>query len=325
VIRNRLGRFATVLTAASMALLLLGVGAATAKNPTWTVGFEKLPPSVSAGNDAGWLVTVKNQGPSTINDLNITLTSEVAGQLPSYLTPEAEWALSSGGTVTCSTATGAMVCNVGTMADNDTATFTVAFHVPAGTTGSFDLYVNLRAGTGDTGADGGQSRGDTKTFTSSTGISTNPNFDGGFVAPGGQATYETTGSLGRSNKQTTKVEVGDELIPVTVEDELRDYACTDCPNQIGTWSVLNVAGGATGEPIKVTIFIWGGSVPGGVQAGDIYLLHADGTGAWLPVTDTCNAATPPSNLDCLESVTKIGRNYKIVAWLEHNGGMRGAY
>ena len=85
MIRKRLGRLATAFTAGTMALALLGVGSVAARNPQWTVSFDKLPTSVGAGNEAGWFVTVTNNGPSNINDLNISMTSETAGQLPSYL------------------------------------------------------------------------------------------------------------------------------------------------------------------------------------------------------------------------------------------------
>ena len=55
-----------------------------------------------------------------------------------------------------------------------------------------------------------------------------------------------------------------------------------------------------------------------------YLLHADGLGGAEVVDTPCNAS-PPTNADCLESVTKIGQNFRIVAWFEHNGAGHGAF
>ncbi|HET7181581.1 MAG TPA: hypothetical protein VFI15_05055 [Candidatus Limnocylindrales bacterium] len=318
MIRKRLGRIATIFTASAMALLLLGVGSAAAKNPTWGVSFQKLPTAVGAGHDAGWAVTVVNNGPSQINDLNISVTSEIAGQLPSYLS---DLVVSTGFGETCGVTNGVEVCNVGSLPDGATVTFTVAFHVPTGTTGSFDLNVNLRAGTGDTGSDGGTSRGDTKTFTSSTGISSSNNFDGGFTV--GSTTFETTGNLGRNNKQTTSLDTTDLNIPVTVTDGISSFACNLCSNLVGEWSVLDVNNGSSG-PIKVTIMVWGGSVPGGVSPSDLYLIHADGTGGYTIVDQLCDSTH--SNADCLAGTpVKIGNNYKIVAWLQHNGGIRGGF
>jgi hypothetical protein len=327
VIRKHLGRIATALTTAALLGAMVGAAPVSAANPTWTVSFNKLPTSVSAGNDAGWFVTVTNTGPSNINDLNIGLTSEVAGALPSYLS---DLFLSSGGTETCSTATGAMVCNVGTLGDDQYVTFTVAFHVPTGTSGSFDLNVGLRAGTGDTETDTpGKSRGDKKTFTSSTGITSSINQDAGFVAgdDANDGSFQTTGSLGRNNKQTTALDTTDLHIPVTVTDGVNDYPCNLCSNLVGEWSILDVNGGINTNPIKVTLLVWGGSVPGGVGEADLYLLHADGLGGYTTITqddNTCNAS-PPTNADCIESVTKVGSNFRIVAWLAHNGGLRGGY
>lgn len=321
MIRKRLSRLATALTAGSVAMLLLGVGGVAAKNPTWDVSFVKLPTTVAAGNAAGWFVTVTNRGPSNINDLNISITSEIAGQLPSYLSNAADFKVSTGFNESCSTATGVMVCNVGSLPDDATATFTVAFNVPGGTTGSFDLNINLRAGTGDTGSDGGNSRGDTKTFPSSTGISQSINFDGGFTLS--SETFQTTGNLGRNNKQTTTLTTTDLNIPVTVTDGISSYPCNLCSNLVGDWSVLDVNNGISG-PIKVTIMIWGGSVPGGVPASGLYLIHADGSGGYNVVDQLCDATH--SNADCLDGVpVKVGNNYKIVAWLTKNGGLRGIY
>jgi hypothetical protein len=329
VIRKRSGRVATIVSLAALASMLLGTGIASAANPTWDVGFTRLPDTVSAGNDAGWEVTVVNHGPSNINDLNITLTSEVAGQLPSYL--EHPFRFSAPGTETCSTATGNMVCNVGTLGDDQTVTFIVAFHVADGTTGSYDLNVGLRAGTGDTGSDtggpggGGHSRGDEKLFTNSTGINSSANKDSGFVV--GDGTFVTTGNLGRGNKQTTALETTDSLIPVTIEDgPLTTAPCTlvtECGRLVGEWSLLNVNGGNNSHPIKVTITIWGGAVPGGVGVEDIYLLHTYNDGTTHVVDAVCNATH--SNTDCLESVTKVGNNFKIVAWFTNNGAGHGAF
>jgi hypothetical protein len=326
VIRKRLGRVATVLMSAAMLAALAFAGPVSATNPTWAVAFNELPSIVGAGHDAGWFVTVTNSGPSQINDLRITLTSEIAGALPTYLSP---LTLSSGGAYSCSAASGAEVCNVGTVVDQGSVTFTVAFHVPAGRTGAFDLNVGLLSGTGDTGSDKpGKSRGDKATFTDSTPISSSSNFDAGFSVTGD--TYQTGGSLGRNNKQTTELVTTDDAIPVTITDGVTDFPCdvttedTQCLRVIGEWSVLDVNGGNNTDPIKVTLLIWGGSVPGGVGVGDIFLLHADGLGGYVPVNATCDAE-PPTNAPCLVLVTKVGSNFKIVAWLEKNGGARGGY
>jgi hypothetical protein len=329
VIRQRLGRYATILTAATLALMLVGVGSVAAKNPAWHIDITKLPPTVGAGHEAGYLVTVSNGGPSNINTLSMKVTTPgTPDAAPSYFSGLA-WNFGAHGSCTGTGpgGSGPLSCDLGTLSATQTATFTVAYHVPAGSTGSFDITVAIQSGSGNTGSDGGgNSRGDAFSKSASTGIGNSQYFDGGFSISDG--TFLTTGSLGRSNKQSTKLETTDSIIPVTVTDGVTSFPCDSgdpqCSRLIGEWSVLNVNDGVSQHPIKVTLLIWGGAVPGGVSTSDIFLIHADGTGAESPVTQACNG-NPPTNADCLVSVTKVGSNYQIVAWLAHNGAARGGW
>jgi hypothetical protein len=320
VIRKRLDRLAIVLmTAALLAAAAFAAGPVAAANPKWDVTFVQKPNAVKAGHDVGWKVTFLNKGPSNINDLNITIDSTSTAAGYSYLSDPVT---STGFGETCDSLDGVTTCNVGTMPALGTVVFTVAFHVPATyTDNSFNLTIGLRAGTGDTGSDPGHSRGDKIEFTSNTNVSTNPNYDGGFTVDA--TTFQTGQAIGRNNKQATTLETTDLTIPVTVTDGVTSFPCNLCSNLVGEWSVLDVNGTHNDQPIRVTLLIWGGSVPGGVGADDLYLLHADGTGASTVVDAQCNATH--SNLDCLESVTKIGNNFRIVAWFRNNGGARGAY
>lgn len=328
MIRKRLGRSATILSTAIMASMLVGVGSASAANPTWSVSFDRLPNTVAPGNDAGWFVTVTNDGPSNINDLNISITSEETGDLPSYFVG---MDLSSGGTESCSTATGALVCNVGTLVDDGTVTFIVAFSVPAGETGTFDLNIGLRAGTGDTETDGpGKSRGDKVTFTNSTPISQSSNFDGGFSVD--DFTYQTNQSIGRRNVQASTVENVGGNIGVTVEDGITngvDCATVASRTCIGEWTALNVGDGSNfGTPFKVTLLISGSAVPGNPSASSIVLVHELDGGSVEVLGDSpderCASEGDSASAECI-FVTKVGNNYKLVAWLFQNGNLRGGF
>ena len=328
MIRKRLGRIATVLTTAMVATMLVGVGSASAANPSWAVSFDRLPNVVAPGNDTGWFVTVTNNGPSNINDLNISITSEETGDLPSYIS---DLILSSGGTESCSTATGALVCNVGTLVDDGTVTFTVAFPVPLGDTGSFDLNIGLRAGTGDTETDGpGKSRGDKVTFTNSTPISQSSNFDGGFSAD--EFIYQTNQALGRRNLQASTVENVGANIGVTIEDGITngvDCATAASRTCIGEWTALNVDDGDSfGTAFKVTLLISGSTVPGNLSASSIVLVHQLDGGSVEVLGDSpderCASENDSASAECV-FVTKVGSNYKLVAWLFQNGNLRGGF
>lgn len=326
---KRLGRYATALTSVALLGALVVAAPVAAKNPSWYINYSTLPSVVGAGHDAGYFITVGNNGPSNINTLTMTVTPvSTPTAAPTYFSG-LTWNFGPHGSCTNTgpLGTGPLTCDLGTVEAGQFITFTVAFLVPTGSSGTFDVDIAIQSGSGNTGSDGGSSRGDAKTVTATTAISSSANFDGGFSVDGD--TYQTTGNLGRNNKQTTTLEVTDATIPVTVTDGIASYPCTStdgqCSRLIGEWSVLDVNGGVNTDLIKVTLMIWGGSVPGGVGVGDIYLLHADGSGGYTTVDATCDSATAPTNADCLVSVTKVGNNFKIVAWFTHNGGARGAY
>lgn len=326
MIRKRLGRLATVLTAGSMALLLLGVGSAAAKNPTWSITAVKLPSTVGAGRDAGYFVTVRNAGTSNINAATLKVIAPAgAPAAPTYFSG-LMW--NSGGPGSCTTS-GQLVCNLGTMPAGTTITFTVALHVPTGTSGTFDATFSLESASGNTGSDSGHnSRGDALIVTSKTAIGSGSNFDGGFSV-NGSTTYSTNQSVGRNNKQASTVVSPNTVIPVTVEDGITSgVACTaaKCSNAFGEWTVLHVNDGATfGNAFKVTLLIWGGSVPGGVSTSDVVLLHTLDNGTTETISQACTPSTgTPTNAECI-TVTKVGNNFQIVAWLFKNGGIRGGF
>jgi hypothetical protein len=323
VIRKRLGRFATVLTTGVMALMLLGVGGAVAKTPTWTIDVVKLPTVVAAGNNAGYAATVRNIGPSNINALTLTVTpTSTPTATPTYFSG-LTW--SGSGPNDC-TGTGTLVCNLGTVVAGTTITFTVAYAVPETQSGSFDVMFSLRAGTGDTGSDGGTSRGDSFNKTFSTGVASNQNFDGGFVV--GDGTFADNQIVGRGNKQATSLTAPTNHIPVTIEDGITagvNCTGTACDHLFGEWSKMNVSGGATfGTAFKVTLLVWGGAVPAGTQPADIQFVHVldDGTTQVVDTTCTYDTAGAPTNAECI-TVTKVGSNFQIVAWLFKNGFGRG--
>jgi hypothetical protein len=301
-----------------------------AKQPSWTIDLERLPPSVAAGRNAGYSAVVKNIGPSNINALTLTVTpASTPNATPVYFSG-LTWNV--GGPGSC-TETGKLVCNLGTVVAGTSISFTVAYLVPANQGGTFDVEFSLRAGTGDTGSDGGSSRGDSFAKTAKTGVNSNQDYDGGFTV--GATTLSDNQSVGRNNKQATTLVSPESLIPVTIEDGITTgVPCTGaaCAGVFGEWSKMSVANGKTyGTPFKVTLLVWGGSVPGGTSTDEIKFVHVlddpDPTDAIPPVTqviDTeCDSTTStPTNAECL-TVTKVGNNYKIVVWLFKNGFGRG--
>ena len=317
--RSRIRRLLGLTAAASLTLAALGAGPAMAATPDWNVAFKSLPAAVKAGNDAGWEVTVSNDGPSQINALTATIRVE-GGGAPVWWGP---MPISTGGFATCAPTASSLVCDLGTMVDNATATITVAFNTPSTVGNQFDIFVDLVAGTGDTGSDGpGKSRGDADTFDWPTAVVTNPNYDGGFVVS--DDTYVTTGDLRRQNKQNSTVDVASNHIPVTVEDgPTVTGVCgtVDCTEVIGEWTKIDVPNHV--GFIHVTLFVWGGAVDGGVSADEIYVIHDPDAGATYTISATCPDGGP-TTFECID-VDKVGSNWKIDVYILNNGTLRGGF
>jgi hypothetical protein len=330
VTRKRLGRLATLFTAAMTASMLLGVGAVSAANPSWDIITTPTPAKVGAGHDAGFIVTVVNNGPSNINDLRVTLTTKdtptAAPTHVSSLVYRIDGELT-GETATCAPAGVPLTCLIGTLEDDESVTFTVAYFVPLGTTGAFDLNVAIRAGTGD--VDGGNnSRGDKYDENAAATIGSG-NFDGGFVV--GAETYQTNPSLGNRNIQSTALTGVEQLVPVMIEDGIpSDTRCDsvlddpDCGSLFGEWSLLNVNNGNGGEPFadafKVTLKVRGGPS----SSADVQVVHIldDGTIDVISLDCTYDSEGAPTNAECLTAV-KNGNVWTIDVWLLSNGSIRG--
>jgi hypothetical protein len=91
-----------------------------------------------------------------------------------------------------------------------------------------------------------------------------------------------------------------------------------------------------GDKIKVNLLILGKGIPGSVGPDDIVLYHLGGTnaergddgiigdGATSGATERCASATDSASAPCIY-VTEEGQNFRIVAWLLHNGSLRGTW
>jgi hypothetical protein len=314
VTRSRLSRFATVFTAAAMALLLVGVGTTVAATPGWqNSNAVSILDSVGPGKDAAYTVTLKNDGPGNISTLYLQ-TDKPA----SYVSDER-----------CTQLSPVLYCSFGAQNVGQDITFTVAFTVP-NSTGTFTVNFSESANGFSNSDKGHHSRGDINSFSGSTDITTGGgDFDAGFNVD--NDTFATNDSLGRNNAQATKLESAPDLTPVIIIDGITSAPCTGstaCDRLIGEWSKLTVGDGTVG-PFKVTLLIYGKAVQGNPDPSTLYLVHTDSDGVATVVQDQCTfdgSGNLTSTTDCLDGTpVKVGRNYKIVAWFMNNGGMRGAY
>jgi hypothetical protein len=298
---------------AALAGAMLGVSPVSAATPGWT-NSSAVPilDEVGPGKDAAFQITIINDGPGNIAALFMTADLAAA---PTY-TSDPRCDIS-----------GKLWCSFGSLNVGQQIELIIAYQVP-NTTGTFDVTFLLKAN-GDTTADKGKnSRGDDHELPASVTVTTGGgDFDAGYNVA--DDTYSTNQNVGRRNVQATTLSSAPDLVPVTIEDGVESYPCDDgddawCAQLIGEWSVLNVNDG-DGGPFKVTILIWGNAINGNPDPSTLFLVHTHDDGSSHVISDPCtfDDAGAVSNADCIESATKIGRNYQIVAWLEHNGAIRG--
>jgi hypothetical protein len=334
VLRSRIRRLLTVLSVSLLAIASLGISPVSAANPDWDITIVPTPATVGAGRDAGFIVTVLNDGTSQINKLSVTTTAlDTPNAAPVYIST---LAYSTGASASCPIAV-PQICQIGTLEGGTSVTFTVAYAVPSGARGDFELEVAIRAGTGDTDSDGpkGKSRGDAYKETEAATIGTG-DFDGGFVV-GGDA-YQTNPNLGPRNIQSTALTGAPELVPVMIEDGIAtlddcDNVADDpaCASLFGEWSRLNVNNGNDGNPFgtpfKVTLVVRGSSVPGNPDPEDVVFVHVLDDGSIVVIEDACTfaGANPvPTNPECL-TARKAGSNWVLEVWLLRNGFGRGGF
>jgi len=332
VFRLRVTWLVTVMTTALLAVMLLSVGGSDAKTPGW--GFSSVtvnPAPVGLGKLAEYSFTISNTGKSNISALN--LKTDIAGSLA---TPAWIEQVQFNGQATPTSAcgpnppTGPLNCNLRALNAGNSIDFKLIFRVPSsGGPYTFNFMAN---GNGNTPSDsGGTSHGDTLLRAATVNVSGSAEFDGGFTIGGG-GTFGTTGTLGKSNPQQSSVTTAQSFAATTIQDSAMYTGGTDpCAvngsNCIGQWSRVTAPNDTSG-PIKVVLLVYGKGLPGSVGPEDIVLLHLDNGGADDGIIgdssgERCASATD-SSAPCI-FVEAVGGNFRITAWLVHNGSLRGHF
>jgi hypothetical protein len=290
---------------------LVAAGTASASTPNWSMQVVDLPGTVHNGANAGYQITVSNGGPSNISQLYlVTRTTDS----PSYV-------VTSQGSCSAVGA-GPLKCSFGALTAGSSLSVTVAYTTPA-TGSSYDPGFEVNSN-GLTFSDPNHtSHGDTLVDPNETAtvLTNSGDFGGGFSITTG--TVQDDQTLGKNNVQSTAVGAPGTGI-VTVQDGPNLTAtCTGCTGTFGEWSKINVNNGQVlpnGGLFSVTVMVYGKSVPSGATVDNIGLYHLP-DGSTTPVNLTTRCGTTPT-ANCI-TVTKVGSNWKIVAWLNQNGGVKG--
>jgi hypothetical protein len=270
VIAKRLARLASMLVAAMLSVLLLGVGATAAKTPNWSMTVTTIPTTVSPGAYAAFQITIANGGSSNIAKLFLTSNRS---DVPFAVSP------STGCTA------GPLSCSLGALGSGKSVTRTVVYKTSAAAS-SFD--VTFQANTsGATSSDGGTSHGDTLTKS----VSMPENGSGNFA--GGYAVDSSSFSTGGGDSQQTTVVPPATGIGVTITESGGGNPCGS-GTPIGQLSTINVGNGATFGPFLMTLTIQASSLPDELELGQVKVCHLydNGNHVYLPPCslDTAQAA-----------------------------------
>lgn len=297
----------------SCAFLVALGGAASASPPRWSMSVTDLPPMVHNGNNAGYRVTISNAGPSNVSTLFLVTKTQSS---PSYVSQPTQGSCSAPGA-------GPLVCNFGALVAGASVTVVVAYVTPSSGT-SFDPVFQGNSNGATFSDPKGTSHGDTLQDPSETPtkLTTDKNFAGGFAID--QSPVGNDAAVGKNNVQSTSLVPPAADIVATVQDGDPTFTptCSQCTglSLFGDWSRITVDHGEQfGSLFPVSILVYGKEIPKNTTLDQINLAHVLDDGTSTILSQRCDV-TP--TLDCI-TVTPVGGNVRITAWVDQNGGVRG--
>lgn len=231
-------------------LMLAGAGGVLASPPNWVMDVTALPSTVAPGSNAGFSVTITNNGPSNISSLYLVTKTTAS---PVYVDDSL-------GRDGCSAQnSGPLKCTFGALNNGEHVTVIVAYVAP-GSGSSFDPGFEGNT-TGQAFTDPQRSHGDALIDLDFTGtnLRADKNFGGKFsVAPG--ESVSDSAQLTGNNRQATGVSNLPAAVGATVLDgpDVTANCVTDstidCSKTFGEWSEVHVGnGGPYTSPILVQI------------------------------------------------------------------------
>jgi hypothetical protein len=299
----------TVLAALTLLASSIATGSAVAATPNWSMDtVVSLPSAVTPGEAAGYLVTIRNDGPSNIAQLYLTAyagTSDDPAPNPVFTSTTAGSCPNTGGT---------LYCTLGNLSSGASVSVTVAFTTPTDAT-SFSIRFEANT-TGATSSDGGTSHGDTIEGVGTTTLSDDPDFGGRFVTTG-NPTVANGLALGPGNLQSAKVHAPAVNIPVTVADGDQTTPIT-CPETCWSETLELNVGGGTSYPALFKVEIGVHKNLSETVHGFYHVFDAGQIPAAEDIVTKCPKNGTPT-VPCF-SVAKVGGgNILVTVWLEENG------
>jgi uncharacterized repeat protein (TIGR01451 family) len=309
-------RAITALAVASLTLSVVATSVSAA-TPDWSVGVVPAPAAVSVGADAGYIVTITNNGGSNISQAYLTdALQNLAGT--EFANPDhilgTTYVSSSQGS--CDPVGVRLACSLGAIRAHKSATVVVAYTVPDGAV-PFERIFEANT-TGVAGDKGGSSHGDVRQAAGTTDVGSGPDFAGRFIAD--TSLIISDAGIGAGNNQSTKVTAPKRGIGVSVKDgtSVLGISCTGCWSET---SEVHVDGGAVyGQGFKVEIGIYKDLTQ--TVHGVVHEFDAGHVPATELITTKCSNSTPPKVIPCF-SVDKLpGGSISVTVWLTQNGKIR---
>ncbi len=306
---HRFQRLTAVFSITVLGLSLIGPASITAAQAGWGLAVETLPSSVTPGADAGYRLTITNNGPSNISQLYLT---DSVASAPTYI---------AGDRSELCNPTGVLYCAFGALNSGDVIVLTVAHTTSlTGTSFSVDFMLNS---TGVSSDKGKNSHGDTLVTTATTGLSGDQNFAGGFVLSS-DFTVQNDG-VTRRNIQSTAAAASEANIPVTVQDgpNVPASTCAAVAGAFGECSKVEVAEGTdVAGGIKIVITVYWKSVPRNLNVDDVVVIHTLADGSTETIDTSCSP-TIDLTPGCRDAVFLADGSLEIPVWTLHNGGFKG--
>jgi uncharacterized repeat protein (TIGR01451 family) len=306
--------------AMTLALSGLAIGSASAATPSWTMSVTSMPASVSVGADAGYRVTISNNGKSNISQVYLTdalVALDGTPAIPGTILSTTYAASTQG---SCDAPGVRLTCSLGAIRSGRSASVTVAYASTSDPTFRRIFEANT---TGVAGDKSGSSHGDVLQHAGTTLTGSGADFAGRFIID--QVLTVGNAPFGAGNNQSTSVNAPQGVIGVSVQDGTLGDACPTAAPCWSETSEIHVDNGAVyRNGFSAAIGIYkdlSQTVHGFYHRFDSP--HLDGAiGEY--VTATCPKSGTPSasQIPCL-TVTKLsGGSVSIQIWLKENGTIR---
>jgi len=344
-------RAAGAVSAALVALTLIGPGAVSAATPdliaTWTV----IPTTVHDGDYVAFRGSIYNNDTSTVSQLFLVeLTRDPNLTL---LPTTVKWSKGpSQGSCDATTNPAQFVCTLGQLKPGKTATVTAVYRTadvdpPTAYTATGRWEFNTTGLGSESGGD--NSHGDSWPSVDPTTlvdlltvqVSSSGDFGGRYVLTSNDKIVENSQALSNANPHSTRAYAPVTEIGVTVEDIVivcdgapDDALCADLGAGFGQVSLVNVNDDVDDSGINSETLLHfylqfdSSELPPGVNANNLTILHVF-PGGFEEISTDCTydkkSTTPNNDAPCIDVKSLPGGDLGVDVWTFHNGALRGNF